>query len=370
LSVVFIPPDQWLTLLTMNYTGLLHTIRRASVLGLYLVLSIVLSSCSTVSYYSQSVVGHSRLMLARVPLDKAIENAQEPVKAKLLLSKELITFAVEQLALPSSSSYKSYVALEREFPVWTVVAAAEFSLAAKQWCYPVIGCASYRGYFNQAAAHAYADKLKSQGLETEVGGASAYSTLGWFADPLLPSMMRYGDSEFAETLFHEIAHQKLYINGDSDFNEAFASVVGETGVMRWLQANNPAGLAAYRSSLRVQHQFYLLVANSKQALQAIYQSTLTPIEMAAEKYRVFDHLRASYKALKTQQWDGQDWYRSWFDNDLNNAKFAALSTYRQRVPELRALLTKCDQSLIRFYKVLSSAKRVDHKVIVPNACPP
>jgi predicted aminopeptidase len=309
-------------------------------------------------------------MFARVPLDKAIKDAEEPLKAQLLLSKELVTFAIEQLDLPSSKSYKSYVALEREFPVWTVVAAAEFSLAAKQWCYPVIGCASYRGYFKQAAADAYALKLESQGLETEVGGAPAYSTLGWFADPLLPSMMRYGDSQFAETLFHEIAHQKLYINGDSDFNEAFASVVAETGVVRWLQANNPKGLEAYQGSVKVQQQFYSLVTSSKQALQAVYQSSLPPVEMAAEKHRVFGQLRASYEELKAQQWGGQAWYQSWFDKELNNAKFAALSTYRQRIPELRALLTKCDQSLIRFYEVLSSAKQVDQKVVVPDVCLP
>ena len=310
------------------------------------------------------------MMLARVPLDKAIKNAQEPLKEQLLLSKELITFAVDQLALPRSKSYKSYVALERDFPVWTVVATPKFSLVAKRWCYPVIGCASYRGYFNQATAQAYALKLESQGLEVVVGGAPAYSTLGWFADPLLPSMMRYGNTEFAETLFHELAHQKLYINGDSDFNEAFASVVGETGVVRWLQANNPAGLAAYQSRVMVQQQFYSLVANSKLALQAVYQSGLSPIEMEAEKHRVFDQLRASYEVLKAQQWNGQDWYRSWFDNGINNAKFAALSTYRQRVPELRALFTMCDQSLIRFYEVLSSAKLIDQKVIVPETCPP
>lgn len=308
-------------------------------------------------------------MLARVPLDKAISNADESLKAQLILSTRLRAFAIDHLALPSSNSYTSYVPLDREFPVWTVVAAPPFSLAAKQWCYPVIGCASYRGYFSQSAAYAFALKLRSEGLETEVGGSPAYSTLGWFADPLLPSMMRYGETDFAETLFHEIAHQQLYINGDSDFNEAFASVVGETGVVRWLQANNPAGLSAYRHKLIIQQQFYALVESSKEALQVVYQSSLPASAMLLEKQRVLSDLREAYEQLKAQHWSGQGWYQSWFDSPLNNAKFAALSTYRQRVPELRALLTQCDQSLPRFYQALSSSQQVGQKVIVAKTCP-
>jgi predicted aminopeptidase len=348
----------------MSNTPFLNSAKRAIVLAICM----ILSGCSTVSYYSQSIIGHSRLMLARVPLDKAIKNADQPLKAQLLLSRQLRTFAIEQLALPNSNSYNSYVALHREFPVWTVVAAPEFSLAAKQWCYLLIGCASYRGYFRQSAAHAYALALESKGFETEVGGATAYSTLGWFADPLLPSMMRYGDTQFAETLFHEIAHQKLYINGDSDFNEAFASVVSETGVVRWLQLNNPAGLVAYKNRLKIQHQFFALLTISKHALQVIYQTNMSSAQMRLEKDLVFKQLKASYEILKVEHWDGQPWYQPWFDGELSNAKFAALSTYRQRVPILRTLLTKCDQSLERFYRVLSSLKKIDQTVIIPSDC--
>jgi predicted aminopeptidase len=348
----------------MINTPLLQSAKLAAIVAT----SLLLSGCSTISYYSQSILGHSRLMLARVPLDKAIESADQSLKAQLLLSKQLKAFAVEHLVLPNSNSYNSYVALEREFPVWTVVAAPEFSLIAKQWCYPLIGCANYRGYFSQSAAHAYALTLASAGFETEVGGASAYSTLGWFADPLLPSMMRFGDTQFAETLFHEMAHQKLYINGDSDFNEAFASVVGEAGVVRWLQAKNPQGLVAYEKSAKIQQQFYTLLTTSKQALHEIYQSTLPPAQMRLEKKLLFKQFRDSYENLKAEYWNGQEWYKSWFDEELNNAKFAALSTYRQRVPELRRLLTKCDHSLARFYRVLSSAKQVDQRVVVPDDC--
>ena len=174
-------------------------------------------------------------MLAREPVDKVLKTANEELTGQLELSKQLKRFAIDELSLPESKSYNSYVALERDFPVWVVVAAPEFSVDAKQWCYPVIGCASYRGYFKKQSAQNYAKKISKKGFEVSVGGASAYSTLGWFSDPLLPSMMRYGDVNFAETLFHEIAHQKVYINGDSGFNEAFATVVGQEGAKRWLK---------------------------------------------------------------------------------------------------------------------------------------
>lgn len=327
----------------------------------------LLASCSTLSYYSQSVVGHSRLMLARKPVDSVIQQVGQPLKAQLLLSKELRAFSVSELELPSSKSYTSYVDLKRDYPVWTVVAAPEFSLNAKQWCYPVIGCASYRGYFKESSAHAYASKLKAKGLEIAVGGAPAYSTLGWFADPLLPSMMRHGDTAFAETLFHEIAHQQLYVNGDSDFNEAFASVVGEIGVIRWLK-HRPQDLADYKHSLKVQEQFYTLVLNSKQELNAIYESAIAPSEMRLAKERVLSDMQNRYEELKTNEWNGQAWYQSWFDGAANNAKFAGLSTYRDRVPELRALLTLCDESLPKFYNTLSAAKIHNSKVVTPNDC--
>jgi len=301
-------------------------------------------------------------------VDTVIENADEALKAKLLLSKNLRAFAVEELALPPSNSYKTYVALEREFPVWTVVAAPEFSLSAKQWCYPVIGCASYRGYFRESAAHAYAEKLRAKGLETEVGGAPAYSTLGWFADPLLPSMMRHGDTSFAETLFHEIAHQRLYVNGDSDFNEAFASVVGEVGVLRWLTQHRPYAIDEFKQQMNVREQFYTLVSRIKQRLQNVYESETSTEEMASAKDRVLDDLLTEYQGLKQSEWGGKAWYQTWFNERPNNAKFAALSTYRDRMPELRALLSQCGDSLPKFYKVLSTAEKIEDRVVVPKQC--
>lgn len=335
---------------------------------LSLALILVLSGCSSVRYYGQSVIGHSKLMLARQPIDTAISKADQPLKAQLELSQALRLYASQELGLPNSKSYSSYVALKREYPVWNVIAAPEFSLDAKQWCYPIIGCASYRGYFRQSSAQRYADKMERQGFETTVGGATAYSTLGWFSDPLLPSMMRYGDADLAETLFHELAHQKLYINGDSDFNEAFATVVGEIGAARWLAAVRPHQSDQYQQSLQARDQFYTLIENTKRELSKMYLEPMPVLDMQRAKKVAFAQLRANYEQLKKRKWGGQPIFDGWFEKEPNNARLAAFSTYRSKVPSLLALLNKCDDNLERFYQVLALPTKVNGKVQIPLHC--
>ena len=271
-----------------------------------------LTACSTISYYGQSVIGHSRLMLARQSIDEVIKTAEPELKNRLLLAKQLRQFAVDELALPDNGSYSSYVDLKREYPVWTVVATEEFSLTPKSWCYLVIGCASYRGYFNQTKALKYADHLQAQGLETHVSGAIAYSTLGWFADPLLPSMMRYGDTDFAETLFHELAHQRLYINGDSGFNEAFATVVGQEGAKRWLNSYRPDLMSGYRSKIAATQQFNELIAQTKKELEQVYEADNSQQQKRILKQQAFISLRQSYESIKANDWNNKGWFDAWF----------------------------------------------------------
>ncbi len=307
-----------------------------------------LSGC----YYSQSIIGHSRLMLARQPVDKVIKTADEKLAIQLELSKELKNFAIQALGLPKSKSYNSYVALKRDFPVWVVVAALEFSVEPKQWCYPVIGCASYRGYFNKESAQNYAEKMSKKGFEVSVGGAPAYSTLGWFADPLLPSMMRYGDVEFAETLFHELAHQQLYINGDSAFNEAFATVVGQAGAKRWLVQYRPEQLSDYQSKIFATKQFNDLITESKKELGEVYETNVTDEEKRQLKQQVFDRLKQRYEKIKTDQWNNKGWFDGWFNRPINNARLASFSTYYEQVPALQRLLQSCTGDLTRFYQAV------------------
>ena len=315
------------------------------------VLSALLFSLSG-CYYTQSVIGHSRLMLARKPVDKVILTAEEPLVTQLSLSKQLKQFAITELGLPDSKSYNSYVALERDFPVWTVVAAPEFSVDAKQWCYPVIGCASYRGYFKQKSADNYAEKMLKKGFEVSVGGAPAYSTLGWFADPLLPSMMRYGDVDFAETLFHELAHQQLYINGDSSFNEAFATVVGQEGAKRWLKKYRPNELQDYQDQINATEQFNALITQSKKELEQAYQLNIGDEEKRQHKKQLLKGLQQRYERLKADKWRGKGWFDRWFEKPINNARLASFSTYYEQVPMLQILLQSCGNDLSRFYQVV------------------
>lgn len=335
--------------------------------GLALLLVLPLGGCATVSYYSQSVVGHSKLMLARQPIAEAIEHADSELGRQLALSVELKQFAVESLGLPNSKSYSHYVSLDREFPVWNVVAAPEFSVVPKQWCYLIIGCASYRGYFAKQAALDYANNLTLDGFETVVVGATAYSTLGWFADPILPSMLRYGDIQFAETLFHELAHQQLYVNGDSAFNEAFASIVGEVGTRRWLAKNRPDELNNYERQLAAVDQFHDLILHTKTRLSALYAQPLNEVELRNAKHQAFTEMRRDYQRLKTESWQGRGWFDRWFDTPVNNARLAAFSTYRDRLPALRTLLAACGESLDSFYNALATLESRDGSLELSQA---
>lgn len=323
---------------------------RTFVLSLLLVSTLLLSACSSVSYYTQSVVGHSRLMLARQPISKAITKADPELTKQLQLAIELRQYAVNELGLPDNNSYQSYVPLKRDFPVWVVVATQKFSLDAKQWCYLVIGCASYRGYFSLDSAKLYAKGLQKKGYETYIGGATAYSTLGWFADPLLPSMLRYGTAELAETLFHELAHQVVYVNGDSDFNEAFASVVGEQGALRWLKQNRPADVADYVAKLNALDDFSALIQDTKKNLTRIYEKPISDQQKQAAKDAEFENLKLKYQSLKLRKWQNQSWFDSWFETPLDNARLAAFSTYRDRIPQLQAVFEQLNGDFDRFYR--------------------
>jgi predicted aminopeptidase len=311
-------------------------------------------------------------MLAREPISKAIEHANANDNSKLAdqlqLAADIRAFAVTQLSLPDNGSYTSYVALKQGFPVYTVVAAQEFSVIPEQWCYLVIGCASYRGYFKQQAANGYAESLATKGFETSVGGASAYSTLGWFSDPLLPSMIRYGEANLAETLFHELAHQQLYINGDSGFNEAFATVVGEFGARRWLLQNAPQELAQYQRRLEARQDFNGLIEATRTELSLLYTSPQDPQQMRISKSLIFTRMKDKYSTLKASKWNGSTWFDTWFDTPVNNARLAAFSTYHERVEPIRGLLHDCGDNLDRFYATLASLKAVDDLVTLPTGC--
>ncbi len=326
------------------------------------------AGCASVSYYSQSVAGHSRIMLAREPISKVIQVAPDALRNKLELTISLRKFAVEQLGLPDNKSYTHYVELDRPYVVWNVVAAPEFSVNSKQWCYLVIGCAGYRGYYKEKAALNYARGLEERGFETLVGGVTAYSTLGWFADPVLSSMLQYDDIELAETLFHELAHQVLYVDDNTEFNEAFATVVGEAGVRKWLSATRPEALEHYQQRVGALTQFNRIVSGSKERLAELYAKDQPAQQMRVAKHLEFDRLYAEYQQLKQEVWNGKPWFDRWFETPLNNARFAAFANYREAVPELQSLLSDCGNELEKFYSILTSAAQSKGPLRVPENC--
>ena len=294
-------------------------------------------------------------MTKRKPVSKVLEKTDDQrLKRQLELSQDVLAFAVSELGLPNTKSYRSYVQLDKEYPVWNVVAAGEFSLQAEQWCYIVIGCATYRGYFALENAERYAAKIRKEGLDTHVRGAVAYSTLGWFRDPLLSSMFRYGDLYLVEILIHEIAHQQLYLDNWTDLNESFANVVAAEGVRRWLADKSPSAWSQYQDRKQASRDFALLVKDLKASLNVIYSGNLNLLDKRQAKQAALAEFRRKYDSLKNQKWKGRGWYDNWMSKPLNNARLAGYSTYQDYVPDLERLLVACDNDLPRFYATIAA----------------
>lgn len=317
-----------------------------------LTLTALLCGCSSVSYYQQAISGHLNLSSQRQPIDRLIDNPATTPQLRTQLEKitDIREFAKRELGLPSNGNYNSYADLKRRYVVWNVFAAPELSLKAKNWCYFFIGCASYRGYYSEEKAHQYAAKLQSEGMDVYVAGIAAYSTLGWFNDPVLNTFIHREDAQLANLIFHELAHQKLYIKGDTLFNESFATVVANEGVKRWLL--NRGGESAYRAFLEQQHKeqaFIDLVLDYREQLNILYASDESDNQKRAGKALLIEELRTAHQQLKTT-WGGRSNYEKWFKGDLNNAKLNTVATYFDLVPALQALLAENEFNLNAFYQ--------------------
>jgi predicted aminopeptidase len=307
-----------------------------------------LSSCS-LPFYWQAVSGQMELLRKRVPIAEVLSDpsTEQDLKASLRRVSEIRAFAVDTLLLPDNDSYTTYADLERPYVVWNVVAASELSVAPETWCFPFAGCVSYRGFFSRDNAIAFAEKLARDGFDTYVGGATAYSTLGYFDDPVLNTMLASDDIAIAALLFHELAHQKLYFKGDSELSEAFASVIEEHGTRSWLSLQgDTAGLALYMNRIAERREFADLVVAYRDRLGAIYAGSGTDSEKRVAKEQTFELLREDYTRAKSA---GRltDAYDAWFAQPLNNATLASVATYRLWVPGLRWRLETT--GLDRFY---------------------
>ena len=302
-------------------------------------------------YLLQSVQGQLALMSKREPINRVIDEPSTPpaLRAQLETIAAIRDFASRELGLPDNGSYRSYADLGRPYVVWNVVAAPEFSVDAKQWCYPIVGCVAYRGYFAERKARRFARALRGRGFDVTVGGVAAYSTLGHFNDPVLNTMMGWNDVELAAIIFHELTHQLLYVPNDSSFNEALATTIEEEGVRRWLLAQGrDADLASHLERQEHYAQVIELLNATRAELRAVYASALGPDLKREKKRAAFAAMRASFARLKAG-WGGHAPFETWFDGDLNNAHLASVATYFACVPGFERELEAAGGNLTAFY---------------------
>jgi predicted aminopeptidase len=310
----------------------------------------LLGGCTAAGYYWQGIRGQLDLLERARPIPAVLATTEDPaLKRKLERVLAIREYASRELALPDNPSYRSYTDLGRRFVLWNVFAAPELSLEPRQWCFPVAGCVNYRGYFDEAAARAEASQLGATGDDIHVGGVPAYSTLGYFNDPMLSTVIRYPDTEVARLIFHELAHQVAYVKDDTVFNESFAVAVEEEGIGRWLAAqHDPALTAQFNTGQRYRDGFRTLTTRARGELVTLYASPASVEEKRTGKAAAFASMRASYDALK-KEWGGFAAYDGWFAQGPNNASLAAVGLYTQKVPEFHALLAGDSGDLRRFY---------------------
>jgi predicted aminopeptidase len=310
----------------------------------------LLAGCSNFGYYMQSIDGQIKVLRARQPIASVIADPATPpvLKNKLERALAMRDFASRELRLPDNLSYRSYADLQRPFVVWSVFAAAEFSVEPQQWCFLVVGCVGYRGYFTQSGAEALARELRSEGLDVFVSGVPAYSTLGWFDDPVLSTFINYPEHELSRLIFHELAHQVVYVKNDSEFNESFAATVEAEGVRRWIARNGDDRMRAnFERAQQRRAQFRGLVLNYRERLAVLYRLPIAPEEMRVRKTQAFSDMQRDYELLKLQ-WGGFAGLDRFFNN-AGNAHLASVAIYHALVPQFQQLIAKHNGDLAAFY---------------------
>lgn len=314
-------------------------------------LLLCLAGCAGVGYYYQAVSGQMELWRKSQPIETLIgdSHTDPKLRERLELVKRVRDFASTELALPDNGSYRKYADLQRPYVVWNVFATDEFSMKPLDWCFPFAGCVAYRGYFAEKKAEEFGAGLQSRGRDVFVSGVPAYSTLGWFDDPVLNTFIRYPDAEIARLVFHELAHQVVYVSGDTMFNESFATAVELEGMERWLARNGtPAQRAAFETRQEYKRGFIALVLKYRDRLGTLYASDLAEAEKRSRKAAIFEDLKAEYETLK-QSWGGFAAYDRFFAGALNNAHIVPVATYSELVPAFRQLLAENKGDFPRFY---------------------
>ena len=333
-----------------------------------------MSGCQSLSYYGQAIKGQYGIVAHWESLDKLLADPKTPapLKAKLQLVQSLRAFAKKDLKLPVDGHYQKYADVHRPFVVWNVEAAPEFSLEPKTWWYPFVGSLEYHGYFSERSARNYAARVQKKGCDIYVGGVTAYSTLGWFKDPILNTFIFDPEPDLAETIFHELGHQRVFASGDTDFNEAFATTVGQEGARRWLRAKGDrSAYEKYLAELRRARQFANLIMTTRERLLALYgderteegnvkaakkKRTIPPEQLRGQKQYLINRLQQEYTQLKAQ-WGGNTEYDEWFAEPVNNAQLNSVAAYYDLVPGFERLLQHNGGDLEKFYEAADRLAR-------------
>lgn len=316
-----------------------------------------LTNCQTLHFYSQGVRGQFEIIRKSRPNEEVIAapDSSEELKKKLMLADEICRFASDELILPGDSAYQKYADLGRNHVVFVLHAAPEFSMEPKTWFYPIVGEMEYRGYFAEADAKAYEKSLKAEGLDVHVGGTDAYSTLGFFHDPLLNTFISYPEIDLAETILHELTHRKVFVSGDTEFNECLANAVAEEGIRRWLiSKNRSADLADYEERLQRRRDFYKQVDIAKDQLVELYASGIPEEDMRQRKQVVLENLKDRARDLQ-RRWGGKP-LEGWLRLDLTNAHLNAIVAYNEQIPMFKKLLEESDGDFDLFFEKVEKLK--------------
>jgi predicted aminopeptidase len=328
---------------------------------LFSLIAAPLAGCSSLNYYRKALVGQLELMNKVRPIETVINDESVPVdvRRRLEIIKQARSFAVTELKLPDNNSYRDYADLQRPYAMWSVFATPPYSLAPVKWCYPFVGCYHYRSYFNHAESQSFAQQLQEEGFDTYVAGVPAYSTLGWFDDPVINTMMHWEDYDLVGTLFHELAHQQLHIANDTTFNESFARAVEQEGLRRWMVAQQQSQrYQAYQADVKREQAFVALILQARNQLEVLYQTEMPEQKKFIQKLDIFRQLRARYFKLR-ESWGGVSSYDHWILSGINNAKVQSIATYYDYVPGFKKILADCDNDMQRFYHRVAELTTMD-----------
>lgn len=321
----------------------------------------LLCGCADLGYYWHSARGHMDVMKQRVEISKLLadESLDARLRERLLLVRQIREFSIERLSLPDNGSYRSYVDLGRPWLIRNLFAAPEFSTRLHQWCYPIIGCAGYRGYYDDDRLRAYAEQLEAEGLEVHIGNVPAYSTLGWFDDPVLSSFVDWPDYRLAGLLFHELTHQRIYIDDDTTFNESLATAVQQAGTRLWLQSlSREDELESLSARMRYRGDVISLIEATRERLAELYRQDIDHPRMRIHKAAILDEARRAHQAIAASH-GITGGFSNWFADGLNNAKIGSITAYNAEVPAFVGMLQAHGLDFGAFFSYVEALASLD-----------